>query len=92
MLEKIEGCTWALGWDTPSKGISSSGKYFSLNSVGHLGYSGTSIWMDFDKDVIIVFLTNRVHPTRNNQKIKTFRPELHNVIIEELGRLDLIRG
>ena len=90
--EKIEGCTWALGWDTPSKGISSSGRYFSRNSVGHLGYSGTSIWMDLERDIIVIFLTNRVHPTRNNQKIKGFRPVIHNVIIEELRRSGFIRS
>jgi CubicO group peptidase (beta-lactamase class C family) len=88
----VDECTWALGWDTPSMGISSSGKYFSRNSVGHLGYSGTSIWMDLDREVIVIFLTNRVHPTRNNQKIKVFRPQLHNVIMAELGRTGLIQN
>ncbi|MBN2061981.1 MAG: beta-lactamase family protein [Deltaproteobacteria bacterium] len=88
----VDGCTWALGWDTPSRGNSSSGRYFSRNSVGHLGYSGTSIWMDLDREVIVIFLTNRVHPTRENQKIKTFRPMLHNVIIEELKRKGIIKN
>jgi len=82
---RVDGCTWALGWDTPSPQDSSSGSYFSSNSVGHLGFTGTSIWMDLDRDIIVVFLTNRVNPTRNNEKIKEFRPKLHNIVMEELG-------
>ena len=84
---RVDGRTWALGWDTPSPWDSSSGSYFSPNSVGHLGFTGTSIWMDLDRDIIVVFLTNRVHPTRNNEKIKEFRPKIHNLIMEELGAI-----
>jgi len=80
-----DGSTRALGWDTPSPKDSSSGRYFSANSVGHLGFTGTSVWMDLDRDVIVVFLTNRIHPTRNNEKIKAFRPRLHDLVMEELG-------
>lgn len=80
----VDGCTWALGWDTPSPKDSSSGKYFSPNSVGHLGFTGTSIWVDLDRDVRVIFLTNRVHPTRNNTNIKAFRPKLHDMIVKEL--------
>jgi CubicO group peptidase (beta-lactamase class C family) len=82
----VKGSTWALGWDTPSHKDSSSGKYFSPNSVGHLGFTGTSVWMDLDKDIIVIFLTNRIHPTRNNEKIKTFRPRIHDLVMEEMGR------
>ncbi|MBW1888870.1 MAG: serine hydrolase, partial [Deltaproteobacteria bacterium] len=64
---------------------SSSGGYFSPNSVGHLGFTGTSIWIDLDRDIMVIFLTNRVHSTRNNEKIKEFRPRLHNLIMEEFG-------
>lgn len=81
----VDGSTWALGWDTPSTENSSSGKYFSSVSFGHLGFTGTSIWMDFEKDVMMIFLTNRVHPSRKNEKIKRFRPKLHNLVMEELG-------
>jgi serine-type D-Ala-D-Ala carboxypeptidase len=81
----VKGSTWALGWDTPSPQGSSSGKYFSPNSVGHLGFTGTSVWMDLDKDIIVIFLTNRVHPTRNNEKIRAFRPGIHDLVMEELG-------
>ncbi|MFH1480795.1 MAG: serine hydrolase domain-containing protein [Pseudomonadota bacterium] len=80
----VQGCTWALGWDTPSEKNSSAGRYFSPESVGHLGFTGTSIWMDLGKDVMVVFFTNRVHPTRRNDKIKAFRPLLHDTIMIEL--------
>lgn len=80
-----DSSTWTLGWDTPSAEDSSAGKYFSASSVGHLGFTGTSVWMDLEKDVIVVFLTNRVHPTRDNERIKAFRPRLHDLIMEELS-------
>ncbi|MBW1850629.1 MAG: serine hydrolase [Deltaproteobacteria bacterium] len=80
----VKGSTWALGWDTPSPGKSSSGKHFSVNSVGHLGYTGTSVWMDLEKNVIVILLTNRIHPTRKNEKIRAFRPVLHDMIMEEV--------
>jgi CubicO group peptidase (beta-lactamase class C family) len=82
--EIVDGCTWALGWDTPSARDSSSGKYFSRNSVGHLGFTGTSVWMELEKDIIIIFLTNRVHTTRTNEGIKRFRPMLHDLIMEKV--------
>ena len=81
----VEGCTWALGWDTPSPENSSSGRHFSPRSVGHLGFTGTSVWMDLEKDVIVVFLTNRTLTADDNEKIKAFRPQLHDLIMEELG-------
>lgn len=81
----VKGSTRTLGWDTPSEEGSSAGRYFSKNSVGHTGFTGTSVWMDLDKDVIVVLLTNRVHPTRKNEKIKAFRPRIHEAIMGELG-------
>jgi len=80
----VKGSTWALGWDTPSAEASSAGKHFSAHSVGHLGFTGTSVWMDLQKDVIVIFLTNRVHPTRDNEKIRAFRPVLHDLIMEKI--------
>ncbi len=73
--------SWALGFDTPTLPDSSSGKHFSENSVGHLGFVGTSFWMDLDREVIVVLLTNRIHPTRKNEKIKAFRPLIHDVVM-----------
>lgn len=57
----------ALGWDTPSKG-SSAGNYFSPRSFGHTGFTGTSIWIDPEKNLFVILLTNRVNPTRNNNR------------------------
>jgi CubicO group peptidase (beta-lactamase class C family) len=82
----IEGSTYGLGWDTPSEQNSSSGKYFSPTSVGHLGFTGTSIWWDLERDCHIILLSNRVHPTRENDKIKIFRPYIHDLIMEKLLR------
>ena len=83
--EIVPGSTWALGWDTPSKNNSTSGNYFSSNSIGHTGFTGTSIWIDLEKNITVIFLTNRIHPSRSNEKIRNFRPELHNLIMREFG-------
>lgn len=72
------------GFDTPSKKNSSSGKYFSHKSIGHLGFTGTSFWIDPETSLIVVLLTNRVHPTRQNNKLKKFRPEIHNIIYKQI--------
>ncbi|MBW1787416.1 MAG: serine hydrolase [Deltaproteobacteria bacterium] len=77
--------TRALGWDTPSRVDSSAGRFFSPNSVGHLGFTGTSVWMDLDKDAVIIFLTNRIHPSRANRKIRAFRPAIHDAVMTALG-------
>jgi len=82
--EMVRGSTWALGWDTPSSENSSAGKYISPHSVGHLGFSGTSLWMDLDRNILVIFLSNRIHPRRNNLKIKAFRPVLHDLIFTEM--------
>jgi len=76
--------TWALGWDTPSEEDSASGRYYSKNSVGHNGFTGTSLWMDCDRNVSVVFLTNRVHPSRENGAIRALRPQVHDAVFEEL--------
>jgi CubicO group peptidase (beta-lactamase class C family) len=83
--EIVPGSTWALGWDTPSEKESSSGNYFSSSSVGHTGFTGTSVWINLEKDVTVIFLTNRIHPNRSNEKIKDLRPRLHNTIMREFG-------
>lgn len=75
-----------LGWDTPASENSQAGQYFSRNSIGHLGFTGCSFWLDFDQSYQVIFLTNRVHPTSENQQIASFRPLLHNQIYEELIR------
>lgn len=77
------GSSRALGWDTPSAD-SSAGKYFSANSVGHLGFSGCSLWIDGDACIAIVFLSNRTWPDRAQQGIRTLRPAFHDAIREVL--------
>lgn len=74
--------TWALGFDTPSTIGSSTGRHISKDSVGHLGFTGTSFWIDPERQLVMVLLTNRVHPSRVNNKIRAFRPLFHNLIIE----------
>ncbi len=70
------------GFDIPSAVGSSSGSFFSKRSVGHLGFTGTSFWMDLEKSIIIILLTNRVNPSRENIKIRDFRPDIHNFIMQ----------
>ena len=82
--ETVKGSTYTLGWDTPSPESSASGSHFSPNSVGHLGFTGTSVWWDMEKDCHIVLLSNRIHPSRNNDKIKAFRPYVHDLIMKTL--------
>ncbi|MGE5436849.1 MAG: serine hydrolase domain-containing protein [Syntrophothermus sp.] len=76
--------TRGIGWDTKSAEGSSAGTLYSANSFGHTGYTGTSVWIDKDRKLITIFLTNRVHPTRNNNKIIKVRPLLHNEIINTI--------
>jgi CubicO group peptidase (beta-lactamase class C family) len=75
----------ALGWDTPSS-PSQSGKYFSPLSYGHLGYTGTSLWIDPSRQLCITLLTNRTWPNCANQSIKQVRPKFHDAAIEALNR------
>jgi CubicO group peptidase (beta-lactamase class C family) len=79
--------TWALGFDTPTRPDSSSGRYFSDQSVGHLGFTGTSFWVDLKKGIVVILLTNRIHPTRENEKIKPFRPRLHDAVMNAMVRV-----
>ena len=76
--------SWALGFDTPTQPDSSSGKYFSDQSVGHLGFTGTSFWVDLLKGVTVILLTNRIHPNRENERIKAFRPLLHDTVVDSI--------
>ncbi|HEX9144795.1 MAG TPA: serine hydrolase, partial [Candidatus Binatia bacterium] len=82
--ESVLNSSYALGWDTPSPKESASGNYFSPRSVGHLGFTGTSVWWDLEKDCHLILLTNRVHPSRKNDKIKEFRPYIHDLIMKAL--------
>jgi CubicO group peptidase (beta-lactamase class C family) len=83
--QTVDGSTWALGWDSPSTEYSSSGHHFSAAAVGHLGFTGTSVWIEPEKEIAITLLTNRVHPRRDNQSIRDFRPKIHDLIMDALG-------
>lgn len=75
------GSDWALGWDTPTKGASSSGRYFSERSVGHLGFTGTSLWIDLEREAIVVLLTNRIHLVAKRSQYK-LRALVHDLVLE----------
>jgi CubicO group peptidase (beta-lactamase class C family) len=77
------GTSRALGWDTPSS-PSQSGKYFGPGSFGHLGYTGTSLWIDPGRELSITLLTNRTWPDCTNQAIKQVRPKFHDAVVEAL--------
>jgi CubicO group peptidase (beta-lactamase class C family) len=78
------GTSHALGWDTPSA-PSQSGKYFGPRAFGHLGYTGTSLWIDPDRQLSITLLTNRTWPDCTNPAIKQVRPRFHDAVIEALS-------
>ena len=77
------GSSRALGWDTPSLD-SSAGRHFSPHSIGHLGFSGCSLWIDLDAQVAVVLLTNRTWPDRKSQLIREVRPAFHNAVRQAL--------
>jgi CubicO group peptidase (beta-lactamase class C family) len=76
-----EESDWALGWDTPTAGASSSGSHFSESSIGHLGFTGTSVWIDLETEAIVVMLTNRVHQFVKRSRFG-LRPVVHDAIRE----------
>ena len=78
--------TRALGWDTKSPEHSSAGHLFSDISYGHTGFTGTSLWTDPTRNLFVVFLTNRVYPTRKDLKILRVRPLVHDAVIEALEK------
>ena len=71
-----------LGFDRPSAAGSSCGRHFSRRTVGHLGFTGTSFWMDLEREIVVILLTNRVHPVRDNIAIRAFRPRIHDAVME----------
>jgi CubicO group peptidase (beta-lactamase class C family) len=77
------GSSRALGWDTPSEN-SSAGHYMSAQSFGHTGYTGTSIWIDPTRDIVIVLLTNRVNPTRDTPKFGMLRSVIADAVMTSL--------
>ena len=80
----VPGSSRALGWDTMLP-TSSCGSRLSPTAIGHTGFTGTSLWIDGERDLYVVMLSNRVHPTRENNKIREFRPRLHDAIVEAVA-------
>jgi len=76
----VAGSSRALGWDT-ADGTNSAGHFMSARAFGHTGFTGTSVWTDPEKNMFVVLLSNRVHPTRNNQKLLAFRAKLHDAVM-----------
>lgn len=76
--------TWALGWDTPTPRASSAGTRVSAEAVGHLGYTGTSLWIDRRRSVHVVLLTNRVASDKNGEGIRALRPRFHDAVFRAL--------
>jgi CubicO group peptidase (beta-lactamase class C family) len=81
-----DGSSMRLGWDGKSPKDSSAGRRMGDRAFGHLGFTGTSIWCDPERDLVIVLLTNRVHPSRANERIKGFRPGFHDGVISVLTK------
>ena len=79
--DTIGSSTWALGWDTPSERDSTAGKELSRHAVGHVGFTGTSLWIDLDRALNVIVLSNRMHPSRDNEKIREFRPLVHDLAV-----------
>jgi serine-type D-Ala-D-Ala carboxypeptidase len=84
LAQSPAGTSRALGWDTPSS-PSQSGKHFSPSSFGHLGYTGTSLWIDRKRQISVTLLTNRTWPDCSNWAIKEVRPAFHDAVMEALG-------
>jgi CubicO group peptidase (beta-lactamase class C family) len=94
----VPGSSRALGWDTPTDetgrrssvageaGYSSAGSLFSGRSFGHTGFTGTSMWMDPERGLYVVLLTNRVHPTRDNNQIREVRSRVADAVVRALDR------
>jgi CubicO group peptidase (beta-lactamase class C family) len=77
----VAGSSRALGWDT-ADGKNSAGRFMNPRAFGHTGFTGTSLWTDPEKNLFVILLSNRVHPTRNNQKHLAFRAKLHDAVMQ----------
>lgn len=80
----VPGSFRALGFEKPDGDVSSCGRYFSPESIGHTGFTGTSLWIDPTRSLIVVLLTNRVYMGETDMRIKEFRPLLHDTVVQSL--------
>ncbi|WP_426749977.1 serine hydrolase domain-containing protein [Myxococcus sp. Y35] len=91
----VEGSTRSMGFDSPSEGVSSAGHYLGdtpPGAVGHLGFTGTSLWVDLRRSLVVALVTNRVANGRQETRIRDFRPLFHDFVVEALGLTDLKQG
>ncbi|MBX7139070.1 MAG: serine hydrolase [Oligoflexia bacterium] len=86
-VERSDSVTWQHGWDTPGKENNMLASGLSAQAVGACAFTGCSLWLEPEKHVDIVLMSNRIHPNRSNKKIRTFRPQLHEAVLEALGKL-----
>lgn len=82
-----ESAGWRLGWEIPSKENALIESKIGSGAVGHCGFTGCSLWIEPDQDVIIILMSNRIHPNRSNRRIRTFRPELHDLALGPTAEL-----
>jgi len=83
---EIPGSTWRLGWDGPAAHDSAAGERIARSAVGHLGFTGCSIWIDPEQATFVVVLANRVHPTAGeNPRFRALRPALHDAVLAAMG-------
>lgn len=82
----VPGSTWRLGWDGPAAKSSLAGEWLSKRAVGHLSFTGCSLWIDPEQEVCVVVLTNRVHPdVRDDPRFRALRPALHDAALQAIG-------
>ena len=85
VANRLPGSTWVLGWDTPTPGSSTAGGLISPDSVGHLGFTGTSIWVDRVREVHVVLLTNRLQAGAEREDVNDLRTRFHDAVFTDLG-------
>jgi len=87
-LSRPEGSGRAHGFDVPSGDMPAAGRYFSRQStLGHLGFTGVSFWIDLETEILVVLVSNRIHPSRTNMRIREFRPAIHDEIMLALKNI-----
>jgi CubicO group peptidase (beta-lactamase class C family) len=83
--DRTDGSSRALGFDTPSGPTPAAGSRMAASrTLGHNGFTGTSLWIDLDRRLSVALLTNRTHPSRANVQIAHFRPAFHDAVVDAL--------
>lgn len=82
--DRIDDGSWQYGWDTPGRENGMGESRLSPQALGQCGFTGCSLWLEPEMGVDVVLMTNRIYPSRNNRKIRSFRPQLHDAVLEVL--------